>query len=331
MPNRAGRNILRLLMFGAVAAVFLLPCGITYQRIGEHRDRKLAPQVGRSIDIGGRTLNIYCSGQGSPTVIFEANLGFPGYTWLLTQWHVATFTRACWYDRAGYGWSDPGPFPNHSDAIARDLHSVLTAAHISPPYVLVAHAIGSFHSRVFRGFYPSEVVGMVLVDPTSEDLTIHIHNHIEFFRPTVLLLHLIMGDVGFLRLMWPGPGAPAKGFTQQEWNTLAILRRQTKAFVANGKEPPVWICGEQARAAGAFGDIPVIVLSAGIQDQEEDPKLDHDHALKIRLQQGLAALSSRGSQRIVANSGHWIPFDAPSSVVEAVQEVVSMTKRRRQE
>ena len=194
--------------------------------------------------------------------------------------------------------------------------------------MLVAHAIGSFDARVFRGFYPGEVVEMVLVDPTSEDLTTH--NHIALFRPAVLLLREVMGDVGFIRLTRPDSGTPRGGFAQQEWNELTIFRWQTKSLVAEGKEPPAWICGEQARAAGAFGDIPVIVLSAGIQDQEEDPKLDHDPVLKIRLQRGLAALSSRGSQRILSNSGHWIPFDAPSSVAGAVQEVVDTIRREGQ-
>jgi pimeloyl-ACP methyl ester carboxylesterase len=326
------RSLRRLLMFGAVALMLLLLCGITYQQIGERRDRKSAPQIGRSVEVAGRTLNIYCSGGGSPTVIFEGDWGFPGYSWLHIQRDMAKFTRACWYDRAGYGWSDPGPFPNHSDSIARDLHGLLEKAHIAPPYVLVAHAIGAFHARVFRGFYPNEVGGMVLVDPTSEDLTIHIHNHIELFRRAVLLLHQIMGEIGYMRLRRvPLLELPKEGFTQQEWNELKILQWQTKSLVAEGKEPPLWICGEQARAAGAFGDIPVIILSAGIQDWEEDPQLSRDHTLKLRLQQKMAALSSRGSQRIISNSGHWIPFDAPGSVVSAVQDVVRTIRSRVQQ
>jgi hypothetical protein len=132
-----------------------------------------------------------------------------------------------------------------------------------------------------------------------------------------------MGDVGFMRLMKSDPGVPAGGFSQQEWNILAILQWQTKALVASGKEPPLWICGEQARAAGRFGDIPVIVLSAGIQDWEEDPKLDNNHPLKLKLQRGLAALSTQGVQKLVDKSGHWIPFDAPDSISDAVRDVVA--------
>jgi pimeloyl-ACP methyl ester carboxylesterase len=317
-----GKRALRwlLILLGFVAG------GIAYEQAGRLRDRKALQQVGTSVDIGGRALNIYCSGDGSPTVIFEANWGSPGYSWLQVQREVARFTRACWYDRAGYGWSDPGPFPNHSDSISRDLHRLLLQAHVSPPYVLAAHAIGSFHARVFRGFYPEEVAGLVLIDPTSEDLTIHIHNHIEFFRPAVLLLHRIMGDIGFMRLVKPDPGSPAWGFTQKEWNTLAILRFQTKSLVAEGKEPPLWICGEQARAAGSFGSIPVMVLSAGIQDHEEDPKLDQDQPLKLELQRNLANLSTRGVQIVVEKAGHDIPHEAPETVVEALQRVISRVR-----
>src|SRR5262249_20048299 len=178
------------------------------------------------------------------------------------------------------------------------------------------------HARVFRGFYPSEVAGLILIDPMNEDMTIHIHNHIEALRPTMLLVRRVLGNLGFERLMFPTPGPSPRTYTQQEWNTLIILRRQLKSRIAEGKEPPMCINGELARAAGRFGDIPVLVLSAGIQDQEEDPKLDHDHALKLELHRRLASLSTRGTQLIVSESGHAIPVEAPHAVTDAVRQVV---------
>ena len=156
--------------------------------------------MGRSFDIGGRSLNLYCSGTGSPTVLFESNGGMPGYRWVRLQRAVANFTRACWYDRAGLGWSDAGPFPNHSDSIAHDLHDLLTAANIAPPYILVGHALGGFHVRTFRSFYPNEVAGLVLVDPMNEDMTIHIHNHNELFRPSVIFILGAVSATGLPRI-----------------------------------------------------------------------------------------------------------------------------------
>src|SRR5215467_13001128 len=88
--------------------VLALLVGFTYEQAGRARDAsQLPPRVGQAVDIGGRTLNLYCSGQGTPTVIFEPGGNSPGYAQLLLQSKIAVLTRACWYDRAGVGWSDP--------------------------------------------------------------------------------------------------------------------------------------------------------------------------------------------------------------------------------
>ena len=316
----------RLARIVAVAFAALAVMGFIYERVGRWQDAKRLPQIGRSVDIGGRSLNLYCSGEGSPTVIFESNWGSPGYRWVAIQREVATFTRACWYDRAGLGWSDPGPFPNHSDSIAHDLHDLLTAAKIAPPYILVGHSMGGFHVRVFRSYFPDEVAGLVLVDPMNEDMTIKIHNHNEMFRPTVLVVRQMIGAFGLLRLMRPSPDPPPKGFDDQEWKTLVGLYRQPKAARADGGEPPIWVNGELARATGNYGDLPLVVLSAGIQDQEEDPKLDHDHDRKLQLHEALAHRSSSGTHVVVAESGHDIPDEAPGAVITAIRDLIKQSQ-----
>jgi len=65
----------------------------------------------------------------------------------------------------------------------------------------------------------------------------------------------------------------------------------------------------------------MVVLYAGVQDQEEDPK-HHDHAWKPDLEPPAAGLSSRGSQVVVPNSGHNIPDEAPEAVVQAIRNVL---------
>src|SRR6266446_2121901 len=114
MPPHTKQRIRFLSKCLLLLVVVLILAGITYEQIGERLDRKRFPQIGRSVDIGGRTLNIYCSGEGGPTVILESGHGLPGYSWAPIQRKVAKFTHACWYDRAGNGWSDPGPDPNWS-------------------------------------------------------------------------------------------------------------------------------------------------------------------------------------------------------------------------
>ena len=87
----------------SLVALALL-AGFTYEQIGRARDaRHLPPRVGQAVDIGGRTLNLSCSGQGTPTVILEPGGNSPGYAQLWLQSRMAAFTRTCWYDRAGVG------------------------------------------------------------------------------------------------------------------------------------------------------------------------------------------------------------------------------------
>ena len=72
-----------------------LVSGIVYEQIERGRDRSRVPQIGKSVDIGGRALNIFCSGTGEPPVIFESGGDGPGLEWESTQTEVAKFTQAC--------------------------------------------------------------------------------------------------------------------------------------------------------------------------------------------------------------------------------------------
>src|SRR6266436_5472075 len=146
-----------------------LVSGIVYEQIGRRRDRVRFPQIGRSVDIGGRTLNIFCSGTGAPAVILDTGGDNPGLAWEETRAEIAKFTQACWYDRAGIGWSDSGPYPRTSAAIAADLHELFKRAGIPPPYVLLGGSIGGLNARVFAEMYPKDTAGVVLDDAAHED------------------------------------------------------------------------------------------------------------------------------------------------------------------
>jgi pimeloyl-ACP methyl ester carboxylesterase len=73
------------------------------------------------------------------------------------------------YERAGLGRSDPGPKPHSAEQIARELHALLKARAIAPPYILVGHSAGGLFVRVFAHQYPEEIVALVLVDPATEE------------------------------------------------------------------------------------------------------------------------------------------------------------------
>jgi pimeloyl-ACP methyl ester carboxylesterase len=316
--------------------VSIVLAGIFYEKIGESRDRKKFPQVGHSVNIGGRSLNIYCSGEGAPAVIMDTGGSAPGYENLLLQKQVAQFTRACWFDRAGLGWSDPSPIEQTSAAIADDLHALLHAAGIPAPYVLTGASFSGFNVRVFAGKFPTEVAGVVLADSAHEDqyryeprVTLAPVNRLpKAIRNLLFLCVPLAARVGLVRLLWSGSqagGYSPPGFTAEQAATLRGLESQPKSVVASSVRDFEEKSPEQARAAGNLGDRPLIVLTAGqpfrVGDPEADKELAAFHEIWVhQLQPQLARLSTRGRQVIVENSGHSID---PDEVIKATQEVVN--------
>ena len=120
------------------------------------------------IDVGGHSLHINCVGAGTPTVVIEAGLGDSSISW--SSWvqpAAAKTTRVCTYDRAGMGYSESGPLPRTAERFAQELHTLLVRADVPGPYVLVGHSLGGLLVRVFAHEYPSDAVGVVLIDSMS--------------------------------------------------------------------------------------------------------------------------------------------------------------------
>jgi pimeloyl-ACP methyl ester carboxylesterase len=79
-------------------------------------------------------------------------------------------TRVCACDRAGYGWSDPGPQPRTPSQIAEELHALLIKAGVQGAYVLVRHSAAGKQVRLYVHRYPHDVVGMALIDARHESV-----------------------------------------------------------------------------------------------------------------------------------------------------------------
>ncbi len=300
-----------------VAVVFVLASisGVVYERIGERDDRERFPQIGQSIDIGGRTLNLFCSGKGSPSVIFETSSHQSGYSWLAIQREVARSTRACWYDRAGYGWSEPSPRPHTSATIAADLHRLLEAASIPPPYLLVGEDQAALHIRVFSGKYPNETAGAVFIDAADVEVleepeftqgpwARHFGSWAPYIRrASCTTIMPLASQVGVARMLSPGAGSrptPASGLTASQQAQLDALSDNPTAN-ASGELCDLEESRDQVRAAGTFGDRPLVVLASARRmpftppDAEERRIVDvFNRAWIDRLQPRLARLSTRG-------------------------------------
>jgi pimeloyl-ACP methyl ester carboxylesterase len=334
MPEGGAWRLVRRLA-GSVAKVVAIVVALalltaaTYEQIGAWRDSRVLKQTGRSVDIGGRTLNIHCTGEGSPTVIFVSGRTAPGYVWTPTQRGVSAFTCSCWYDRADLGWSDSGPDPGWGDAAARDLHRLVQNAGLKPPFVLVGHSFGGYVIRLYHHAYPGEASGMVFVDAAHEDAgTIQGMPHRErppIPRSVIRGISIVLGRLGLMRFLASDPGPPPKDWSADEWDILARLRRQRKVSLADAQVGPEQATADLVRSAGGLEDMPLIVLTQGNQSS---PSSAAPEVLRgwADLQRRFAERSRRGRQVLVPNGGHGIPVEAPEAVISAVREIVTTVR-----
>lgn len=149
----ARRGATRLGLVGAI--LLALPCTASAQR---HE----------LVSVGDHRLDVVREGSGGPAVVFETGLADSLDTSLPMAHTMSEFTTTIAYSRAGFGRSDAGS-PDHSVAReVQDLHALLHALPIKPPYILVAHSYGGIISRLYVSTYPQDVAGLVLVDATHE-------------------------------------------------------------------------------------------------------------------------------------------------------------------
>ena len=137
---------------------FAIIFGSLYQWNATRKDLRATPAPGRMVDVGGYKLHMWCEGSGTPAVVLDTGLGGSAADWGYVQPQVAKFTRVCSYDRAGMGYSDPGPMPRTSRQISEELSRLIQNSGIDAPVVLVGASLGGLHVRAFTYEHPISVV-----------------------------------------------------------------------------------------------------------------------------------------------------------------------------
>ncbi len=302
---------LRIIVRSLLAVIILLAvAGFLYENISEARDNRVNPMPGQLVDIGGHRMHIHCTGQGTPTVILDSGLGDSYLSWQKVQPQIAQFTRVCSYDRAGLGYSDSSPRHRTSKDIAEELHTLLHNAGIPSHYILVGHSMGGYDVRLYASLYRNEVVGMVLVDASHPEQQ-------KRFPPALNDM-----DATWVReqefLEFTMPRAAECNFHSAREAVAELKAISTSAA--------------QTAATGSLGDIPVVVLSH--DPNTPQPDLPEDLVKPTndaweKMQEELAHLSTRGTQVIAKNSGHYVQLDRPDLVVETVRNVVDQARSLR--
>jgi pimeloyl-ACP methyl ester carboxylesterase len=314
--------------------LIVLIAGAIYEWAASSRDARLYPPPGQFFSVGDHSLHIYCTGQGSPTVILDAGLGDSLASWDLVQPEIAKFTRVCSYDRAGLGWSEFAGGPRTSEIIIAEEELLLSRAGVSPPYVVAGHSFGGMNQRLYAFRHRDQVVGIVFVDsahpdqfnrfPKSLDLESYLtHMDIGVLTTPIglpRLLHWCRDDYTF-------PHAPP------EWDRYqpiasALECREANWRATRAEEISFHESGREVATATTLGNIPLIVLShdpvmgAGFPP-DIAPKAE---ALWNEMQEELRALSTNGKRIIALRSGHYVEVHRPELVIEGIRDVVNSSR-----
>lgn len=285
----------RWLLYPVVGMLAVAAVGGGYETVSAATD---APPVmpGQSIDVGGHSLHLYCTGSGSPTVVLQPGGGAMSSDmgWIAPR--VAADTRVCVYDRPGRGGSEAVSTPEDASQIASDLHTLLQRGNVPGPYVLAGHSFGGLYVLTYAARYPDEVAGMVLVDTTAPRETPPVTGFADPNRyypmGRVATLLSTSARLGLTRLYAPTEAGTLPPQSEDEARATLATGGNLRSFVDEFAQ-----AGASAAEAGAFTDFgtkPLVVLTAG---SGSDADLIASH---VRL----AAMSTNSAHRVIDSASH---------------------------
>jgi len=304
----------------------------------------------------GARLNLYCMGSGSATVVFDSGWEDWAPAWAVVQPPIAKWARVCSYDRAGAGFSSPGPMPRTSVRIASELHAALHSAGIKGPYILVGNAFGGDPVRTFADLYTAELAGLVLVEADASDVepkAMQADDH----RSNARVLRRIRTCRDAVAAGTPLPPLPPRpgqlhrtceqqffrGLPEAQWSPelnaklLRIARTKVAmydAYISEMEQMP-WDEAWLQRHVRYLGSRPVRIITTGNHGighlparNAQDLKHIEDERQIVRAQARWLTLSSNAKQIFPLHSSEYVEFDDPSAVIDAIHEVYLQSATR---
>ena len=310
----------RILLGGLSLVLVLIIYLLVREAIVRNKYRVEFSPPGQMVSLETHDIHLYCVGEGSPTIVFEADLDqYGSLSWASVQGEIGKYTRACSYDRAGILWSEPGPRPRDGETIAAELKTVLENAGEEGPYILLGHAFGGAYVRIFAGQNPESVCGMVLVESSHPEM-------LTRFEQVGVVPEIPDRNIRPLILFLSHLGSPGR-YKGNVYNlppeiydpVQAFLPESSMAWFDEEVEAPTTLA--QAGQYEYLGDFPLIVLATSRPSPslgDLGQKLDD---LWLDLQRELISLSENSEIRIY-EGGHYPQLQSPELVIEAILDVL---------
>ena len=162
----------------------------------------------------------------------------------------------------------------------------------------MGHSFAGLHLRLFAHQHPQAVAGLILLDASHPD---------QWLRDLQLLPP-------------PAPSEPAALTTARE----TLTAEWTDPF-RNEEGMDIAASAVQVRATSHLGELPLIVITAGLDTGEEGFPLEIARALEqnwLAMQKELAAISHNSTHIIATESDHSIQDCQPELVVDVIRQLV---------
>ncbi|MCI0400270.1 MAG: alpha/beta hydrolase [Gammaproteobacteria bacterium] len=319
LPRLLGQGLVRLVP----ALVLTLPLSVG---AGEVVDFDLGTPPGRLVSVGSHKLHILCKGHGRGSVVIDSGVGGFSLEWTRVQNALAKHYRVCTYDRAGYGWSKPGPLPRTTEQIATELYTLLKNADVQGPYILVGHSFGGYNVRYFASKYPEEVQGLVLIDSSHPDQDARFPSRESRNSAPAHIVKVPDPYEPYTRRIWISRPVMPDNYPDEVRQIAFALMSTEKAAITQRQELESFqLSAGQVASAGPLPNVPLVVLTRGKRVWPANPNGDLMEQVWMELQDELATLTPHSVHLVAEHSGHAIQLDEPGLVITAVAALAEST------
>lgn len=326
-------------LLARIGATIVLICllagsgGVAYNALSIRHYRQIAGVPGKLYDIGGYSMHLYCTGEGSPTIVLSSGLGDDFTAWAKVQPALSRQTRVCSYDRAGFGWSDWRPGIQDANAISSQLHQLIEASAVRRPFVLVGHSISGIYLRSYAAHYPGDLAGLVFVDgatPLQDDRIPKDLVKIQEDQRRQMPWQKLLMTLGWYRLQGVCTSIPPGFEAYSAWiKADSCIPSQMDAM--ENELDAERASGEETIHAGPFGNLPVLILSRDPNVFAPNWPAAVSKANSIawsQMQEEAKGLSGQSRRIIAKGSDHYIQNDRPELVNREIASFVTMIRKQ---
>jgi pimeloyl-ACP methyl ester carboxylesterase len=277
----------------------------------------------RRVEVNGSQFNVLTKGfenrkAGDPVVVFENGMGVGLDNWNKIVNQISPFAPVFAYDRSGIGKSDKNYQMPTPKTVSENLHSILKVLKIAPPYLLVGHSLGGVYIRGFAGLYPTEVSGLLFIDPA--DFTESKNDWNDIFRKMGIPEKKI-DEMLYVRLYAEKPKIDSVNFGP--WSERQVLNELRKTDFAGISAMPLPNVPIYFLVGGKF-EVPLEQRSKDF-DQEKFFHIKNSSNME-RWKKVIYSSGKGGALIYLTNAGHYIHWNDPKSVISTIRIMVEGQK-----